>query len=245
MLAHQTLATTLITNEIGWVFIPGDPASIRARDTPVPLQAAICDIIGAGIVSDVTKTNETCITRIEVDNYWTGNPGSNTLFVVSHTNPPVDANIPILFFVNSYPLPSTGLGPSESRFLLAFNHESFKRAEERRKAMFLDGERSWFHCIPENSDFVAFASNLVVAAQISTNLMSYYEIIRDGERQNPPLSQIRIDSEMSLWNCRYWMTTNFMWQIWDDPKLYGNARHAINNGFYSKTRSFFPRQPQF
>jgi hypothetical protein len=238
----QTLAANPTTNASGT--FPGD--SVRARRSPIPLQAAICDIIGTGFATGVTEIGDDRITRIEVENYWIGNPGSNTLFIVSHTNPPVSDQTPILFFASSYHLPEKRSAWVELHFLMAFHNDEF-RLEERRRALpvFYAGDRSWIPCVPENEGMVAFASNLVVAAQISTNKTEYYEFLRDGQNQNFPSSQIWIDAETSFWNSRCWMDTNMMWRAWDDPQLDAGARNAVNSAFKTKNRSFFPRPPQF
>jgi len=74
----------------------------------------------------------------------------------------------------------------------------FWQENEPRDPWFYDNERSWFYATPENSDLLAFASNLVVSAQITMNRMAYYELIRDGFTQHVPDSRIYKDSEMSF-----------------------------------------------
>ena len=245
-LAGNIFADELATNSFGWVFAPGSPAALRAHQSPLPLQAAICDIIGIGHVADVAESGRERITRIEVDNYWIGSPGTNTLFLVSHTNPPVNAEVPILFFASSYSFPDKGVSLSEARFEMAFRNAEFRQEEwKRSRPVFYDRERSWIPCIPENEAEIVFASNLVAAAQTTPNRTAFYEIIRDGHRLDAPSPRIWIDAETSFWNCRDWMDTNMMWQAWDDPQLDDGARNAVNNAFKSTTRSFFPRPPQF
>jgi hypothetical protein len=221
-------------------------ARINSRQAPIPLQAAICDIIGTGFVTDVAESGDDRITRIEGVNYWVGDPGSNTLFIVSHTNPPVNANIPILFFANSYYLPDKGMSRSEIHFLMAFNNNEFRLEDRKRgQPVFYAGKRSWIPCMPENEAVISFASNLVAAAQTNHERTKYYEIIRDGHNANAQGSRIRFDAEMSFWDCRHWMDTNMMWRAWDDPQLADRLKTDVNNAYYSKARSFFPRPPQF
>jgi hypothetical protein len=246
LIAGQILAGNLMTNEIGWVFVPGAPATIRALQSPIPLQAAICDIIGTGMVADVAEVGDERIIRLEVGNYWIGDPGSNTLFVVSHTNPPVSASVPILFFINSYQLPDKATSRVDTHFLMAFNNEAFRMNDRRRNLPKLySGERSWIPCVSENENVIAFASNLVVAAQINANRTAYYEIIRNGYACDFEPLRVRIDAEMSFFSSQHWMDTNMMWQAWDDPQLDARLKNFINSAFHSKTRSFFPRPPQF
>jgi hypothetical protein len=242
LIASQALAACLATNASG-VF-PGD--NVRARQSPIPLQAAICDVIGTGLVTDVTEAGDERIIRIEVGNYWVGDPGSNTLFIASYTNPPASAQIPILFFASSYHLPDKRNAWVELHFLMAFNNNEYRLDERKRSQPVLyAGERSWIPCVPENEAMIVFASNLVSAAQIATNRMEYYEAVRDGQNQSFPSSRIWIDAETTFWDSAYWMGTNMMWQAWDDPQLDDGARNAVNNAFKSTTRSFFPRPPQF
>ena len=213
--------------------------AIRARQSPLPLQAAVCDIVGVGKVTSVSTNDWGEIAQLSGDNYWIGNPGSNTLSISANRLFLPVSSTSIVFFATSYVLPNYYLG-TEPRLSLLFKMPEYRQSREPGEPWFYDNERSWFYATPENGELVAFASNIVTAAQISTNRLAFYELLRDGFRLNPPESRIHIDSEMAFIGCRHWMPTNFMSQIWPDPLLPDIPRADINNGFMLKTGRWLP-----
>ncbi len=218
---------------------PEDAVAIRSHQAPLSLQAAVCDIVGVGVVTGMSTNRWGDIAHLSVDNYWIGNPGSNTLSVSANRSALTVTNTPIVFFATSYELPHYYIG-EELRFRLLFKMPEHRQGKQPQDPWLYDNERSWFYATPENADLVAFASNLVNTAQISTNRLAYYELIRDGFRLKPPESRIHIDSEMSFIYCRHWMPTNFMIQVWSDTLLPSVPRADINNSFMLRTGHWLP-----
>ncbi len=218
---------------------PEETAAIRARQSPIPLQAAVCDIVGVGVVTGISTNQWGDVAHLAINNYWIGNPGSNTLSVSASHSALTVTNTPIIFFATSYTLPQY-YSRSEYRFSLLFRMTEYRQARQPREPWFYDNERSWFYVTPETADLVTFASNLVNTAQVSTNRLAYYELVRDGFKLNPPESRIHIDSEVAFISCRHWMPTNFMTQVWSDALLPDIPRADINNSFMLKTGHWLP-----
>lgn len=214
-------------------------AEMRAYESPIPLQAAVCDIVGIGIVTDLSTNYWGATAHIAVSNYWAGNPGTNTLGISANYFGLTVTNTPIVFFASSYALPRAPY-ISEYRFSLLFCMPRFSQGKQPREPWLYDNERSWFYATPENAEMVTFASNLVHVAQVTTNRQDYYELVRDGFRLSPPGSRIHIDSEVTFINCRYWMPTNFMMQIWSDSLLPDSLRDEVNNSYMLETGHWLP-----
>ncbi len=232
-------SSALAEEDEGSSWTPEERVAFRARQSPLPLQAAVCDIIGIGTVTDISTNQWTEVAHLSVSNYWIGDPGSNTLSISANKLLLPVSSTQIVFFATSYALPHYYLG-SEQQFGMLFTMPTYRQSRQSVEPRFYDDERSWFYATSENASLVAFASNLVVSAQISTNRMAYYEVIRDGFRLNPPESRIHIDSEVSFINSRHWMPTNFMQQIWSDPLLPNEPRADVNNSFMMRTGHWLP-----
>lgn len=201
----------------------------------LPLQAGVCDIVGTGIV---TGNNTNGIT-INVENYWVGNPGSNTLEIQMFSFKPPVTNTPIVFLASRYSS-FFALEPEACRYSYIFDMNYHRNRNQPDGLWLFENEYSWFPIVPTNTALVAFASNLVYAAQITANTNRFYEIIRDGYRDNPPTSRIHKDSAWTFQNCRYFMPTNFMRQIWNDDLLTNEIRSDVNNAYRLETGIFLP-----
>ena len=238
-IASVFASSALAEEDEGSSWTPEERLAFRVRQSPLPLQAAVCDIIGIGTVTGISTNQWTEVAHLSVSNYWIGDPGSNTLSISGNKLFLPVSSTQIVFFATSYEMPQYYLG-SEQQFGMLFAMTTYRQSRQSVEPFFYDGERSWFYSTPENASLVAFASNLVVSAQISTNRTTYYETIRDGFRLNPPDSRIHIDSEVSFISCRYWMPTNFMQQIWSDPLLSNEPRADVNNSFMMRTGHWLP-----
>lgn len=214
--------------------------AIRARQSPLPLQAAVCDIVGVGTVTGISTNSWGEVAHLDVDNYWIGNPGSNTLSVSANMLFLPVTSTSIVFFATSYTLPHYYYMGAVSRLSLLFKMPEYRQSREPQDPWFYDNERSWFHVTPENAALVAFASNLVQTAQVSTNRLAFYELIRDGFRLHPPETRIHVDSDVTFIGCRHWMPTNFMEQIRSDPLLPTYLGDIINNSYKLRTGHWLP-----
>ena len=232
-------SSALAEEDEGSSWTPEERVAFRARQSPLPLQAAVCDIIGIGTVTDISTNQWTEVAHLSVSNYWIGDPGSNTLSISANNLLLPVSSTQIVFFATSYVLPHAPY-ISEYRFSLLLKMPEYRQGRQAREPWLYDDERSWFYATPENASLVAFASNLVVAAQISTNRMVYYELVRDGFRLNSSESRMHIDSKVAFISCRYWMPTNFMQQIWSDPLLPNEPRADVNNSFMMRTGHWLP-----
>ncbi len=202
----------------------------------LPLQAAVCDVIGIGNLVSQSETNSI----INVSQYWFGTSQTNLLSI--HT---VDDEIlptggtNFVFFLSRY---STfgNLEPIECRYSYVFDMDYHRSRYEPDGMYLLNGNRSWFPATAENADMTAWCSNLVHASQVSTNRMAFYELIRDGYRLNPEPSRIHRDSYYTFMHINYFASTNFLQQIWSDTNLVGRARDWVNMGYQEETKTWLP-----
>ncbi len=101
ILLTLSMASNASTNEAAWTPPSGTDELLAEMFSPLPLQAGVCDIVGIGVVTNSTESS----ISINVENFWIGNPGSNTLTIsTDHALPPV-TNTPIVIFASSYALP--------------------------------------------------------------------------------------------------------------------------------------------
>ena len=216
-------------------------AARRARQSPIPLQAAVCDIVGIGTVTGISTNAWGEVAHLDVENYWIGNPGSNTLSVSGNKLFLPVTSTSIVFFATSYTLPHYyyQMG-TVAQLDLLFKMPVYRQSRAPEAPRFYDSDRSWLHVTTENSALVAFASNLVQAAQISTNRLTFYELIRDGYRLQPPGTRIHTDCDVTFIGCRHWMPTNFMEEVWSDPLLPDGPRADVNNSFMLRTGHWLP-----
>jgi len=204
------------------------------RISSLPVLAGICDIIGEGQITNIWQNDEGII--IAVDNYWCGDPGSDILFIKTKTNQIPIINTPIVFFLTShYGYSYTYTQHYSYNYVLNENKRNTLRLRSEGPVFFYD-DRSWLYS--NDTNIVLFASNLVVAAK-SNNTNMFYEVVRDGYHLNPVDSRIVEDSYFAFEQCKWFFTTNFIQQIWNDPLLTdGNIRDDINFNYYMMTGEY-------
>jgi hypothetical protein len=202
----------------------------------LPLQAAVCDLVGIGRILSKNSTNAI----VQVDQCWFGGTNDSVMALDNRDGHGFPTNgTPIVFFASRYTT-FLELEPLECHYayILDMDHH---RSQHQPDGLYLyDGERSWFPATTNNADVISFCSNLVYVAQVNTNLQAFYELIRDGYRLHPEPSRIRRDSEFTFMHCGYFMTTEYMQQIWTDPLLVGEARDWVNMEYQRKTKSWLP-----
>ena len=233
-LALNTIANAS-TNEFAWSPPLETNELLAERFSPLPLQAGVCDIVGIGVVTNSTVNS----ISLTVENFWIGNPGSNTLTISTDNAIPPVTNTPIVFFATKYSS-FLSLEPWQSRFTYIFDMEYHRQRFQPDGLYLYDSGLSWFPATAANAELVSFASNLVHAAQMTTNKMEFYTIIRDGFRLYPETSRIHRDSETLFDYCSYWGGTNFMKQIWSDTLLPMRLRGTLQTSYRLQTDDTLP-----
>ena len=200
---------------------------------PLPLQAAVCDIIGIGKLESRTSTGA----LIRVSQYWFGNQQTNI----------IDANVDndyipaggtnFLFFLARPVAMTNEYGLPISRRPFMFKMEEARRFQVPNSRPFLfGGARALIPVVSENTEIINWSSNLVHTAQVNPDLYAFYELVRDGYRLNPASSRIHRDSVWTF--CMYdtfFLTTNLIERIWADTNLTGWARGGARNTYWKKT----------
>ena len=235
----KTLKTLLVASAaLSGAFVLSEPTSVYMTYGDIiatlPLQAATSDIIGVGRVTNAWEHGIV----LSVDNYWHGDPDSNSLSIAMKSFQPPVANAPIVFFLSTHSK-FFGFVPATFRYYNMLNTGLLESLYEPDGLWFFDNKRSWFNINETNAAMVAFSSNLVHAAK-SNNTNLFYEVMRDGIRSAPPESRIHRDSQATFVFCHHYMSTNFMQQIWSDPLMPEPVRAWINTGFYNKTQTWLP-----
>lgn len=205
-------------------------------NSALPLQSAVCDVAGIGRVLSQTGTDAT----IQVDQIWYGSATNNLVELDMNGEHPLPTNsVPFVFFVSRYGT-FLNLEPMECRYSYVFDMDHHRSRYQPDGLYLLNGERSWFPATTNNADMVAWCSNLVHVAQVNTNQQAFYELIRDGYRLHPETSRIHRDSKYTFMHSNYFMSTDFMSQIWGDPLLVGRARAWVNMSYQQETKTWLP-----
>ena len=214
---------------------PGyDP--LLAIESSLPMQAAVADVAGIGVV---THNNGTSVV-VSVNTYWVGNPGNtNCLHITGGDTLPPVTNTPIVLLASLYS-GFVKVDPPMCKFAYIFDKSDIANRYAADGLFLVSDEHSWFNASAINFAEVAFTSNLVFAAQVSPSMQAFYELIRDGYRLYPKSSRIHTDSLAAFDLCEYYMPTNFMISLWGDPLLTNIVRDCVANGYWIKTGSFPP-----
>ena len=211
------------------------------RRNPLPLQAAVCDVVGIG--TPVARTEDDLM--LQVSQYWFNGIQTNITSVPF----PSDSVLPegvtnFLFFIvkrlsRENGVPIEEVEDPRSRYSYMFG------MEEARSQYLPDdplrliiGVSSLIPVTTNNADLISWCSNLVYTSQVSPNRQAFYELIRDGYRLNPESSKISRESLNALNFGPYFMPTNFIRQIWSDTNLTGRMRDEVNNAHWMMTRTF-------
>ena len=213
------------------------------RLNPLPLQAAVSDVIGIG--TPVARTEDNLL--VQVSQCWFSDVQTNRINVPFPRDVAFSDGITNFLFFLARPLPSEKgvqiaepTEPTRSRYSYMFEMEGARSQYlPDDPYSLLNGIYSWIPVTTNNADLINWCSNLVHSSQVSPNLQTFYELLRDGYRLNPESSRIHRESRYALDFAPYFMTTNFMRQVWEsDTNLIGWARADVNNAFYMKTRTF-------
>ena len=198
----------------------------KSAERSIPINAAVGDIIGIGRVTNAW--HDTSLDRwigsvdLVVDEFWRGNPGTNSFTIPLgwYWQPPV-TNTPLVFFLTKYPSYREGSYKEHENPNLVrnmFNMDEFRARVEPKGLWFLGSENKWFHVTDENADLFAYASNLVFAVE-SNDMHAFYRTMRDGMNNHPIGTPMFDDSCLVLERCVEFMSREFIQRIWKDPNF--------------------------
>ena len=200
-------------------------------DSALPLLAGICDVAGIGELESQTGTNAV----IRVIQYWLGNSQTNTLDVhVPDGNALPTGGTQFQFFLSKHSQIAT-LEPVTQRYAFLFNMEEARSKSLPDGLRLLGGRRSFVPVTEDNAALISWSSNLVQVLQVNPNIQAFYELIRDGNDQNPPASRMHRDSEIAFSHCGYYIPVDFMRQMLSDTNTY--ARGYIRSEYRRVTDS--------
>jgi hypothetical protein len=204
--------------------------------SPLPLQAAVCDVIGIGRA--LRQDNK--YATFQIDLLWHGSVTNNPVqFYRGNAQPMPTNGTPIVFFASKYQS-FLNLKPSECHYSYIFDMAYHRNRYQPDGLYLYSANRSWFPATGENATMVNWCSNLVHVSQVSTNRQAFYELIRDGYRLNPEPSRMHRDSKYTFMHFHYFNDTNFMKQVWSDTNLVGWARAWVNMSFQGETKAWLP-----
>jgi hypothetical protein len=201
----------------------------------LPTQAFLCDIVGTGRV--IGSSPHTF--RIEVDNYWLGNPGSNSLDIAANDLIPPVTNSPIVFFAttNSYFKHDIAEPLSllcqwsflTNRVIDPAQTEQGETVVVFPAPLHLIGDGlSWFPAEKEVDGITEFASNLVHRARIQADYSAFYNIVRDGTRVSAEVSpRIFRDSFLQLLYWGIYDSGTYRQVILDDTQISDRAKGIL------------------
>ena len=201
---------------------------------PLPLQAAVCDIIGIGELESLTSTGA----LIRVSQYWFGDPQTNIInaAVSKYVALPSGGTNFVFFLAIALALTDEeGLPRGREPFMFKMEEARRSRVPNSRPFLF-GGNLSVIPVVPENAKIINWSSNLVHTAQVNPDFHAFYELIRDGHRLNPHTSRMHQDSvwTFNLYG-RCFLTTNFMEQIYYDTNLTDWARSGVYQTYWKET----------
>ncbi|MGI5868949.1 MAG: hypothetical protein ACOX9C_05860 [Kiritimatiellia bacterium] len=202
----------------------------------LPLQAAVCDVIGIGRALSQDDKYAT----FQIDQLWYGGVTNNPVqFYRKYAQPLPTNGTPVVFFASKYQS-FLSLEPAERRYYYIFNMAWHRDRYQPDGLRLYNPDRSWFPATAENAALVNWCSNLVQVSQVNTNRQAFYELIRDGYRLNPKPSRMNRDSEYTFMHFYCFNDTNFMKQVWSDTNLVGWARAWVNMSFQGLTKTWLP-----
>ncbi len=146
-----------------------------SRDAAIiPFLVAHSSAAGIGrFVGDCSTTNVSFV-DISVQQWWTQDPGTNTVRIRKIDGIPDEwifpTNVPVVFFAKT----KAQWYGKNAEYLLT-------NAAERAELTFGNVDRSWFRTTRDNGLVHAFATNLWGCLRADLNLTNYYAVMRDAE----------------------------------------------------------------
>jgi hypothetical protein len=121
-----------------------DTFSYLDLNAALPLQAAVCDVIGVGRA----EVQSNYYVRFHIDQFWYGDATNNpVVFHIGRGKQMPTNGTPLVFFASKYESFLT-LKPSECHFSYILDMDHHRSRHEPDGLYLYDGERSWFPATP-------------------------------------------------------------------------------------------------
>lgn len=187
------------------------------------------DYIGVGkFVGDCSTTNVS-FADISVQQWWTPDPGTNTMRIRKINRLPDEwifpTNVPVVFFVATK---ADWYGENAEFYMT--------NAEERAELTFINADRSWFRVTRDNGLVYAFATNLWGCMRANPNPTNYYAVLRDTERTVSEQNswRVRLDAYEGLSWLFHDATESYLAEKLNDPLLSPVMKGSVRATLYDK-----------
>ncbi len=195
----------------------------------IPLLVAHSSAAGVGMfIGDCSTTNVSFV-DISVQQWWTPDPGTNTVRISKIKNLPDEwifpTNVTVVFFAKTK---AQWYGQHAEYYLT--------NAEERAELTFGDVDRSWFRKTRDNELVYVFATNLWGCLRTNLNLTNYYSMLRDAERTVSKQNswRVHIDASKSLSWFLNDLSESDLAEKLDDPLLSPVMKGSVRATLYDK-----------
>lgn len=182
------------------------------------------DYVGIGhFIGDCSTTNVS-FADISVQQWWTPDPGTNTVRVRKIDRLPDEwifpTNVPVVFFVATK---ADWYGENAEFYLT--------NAAERAELTFINADRSWFRTTRDNGLVYSFATNLWECMRTNPNPTNYYAVLRDTERMVSEQDswRVRLDAYSALSWFLDDLSESDLAEKLDDPLLSPIMKNSVGN----------------
>ena len=187
------------------------------------------DYIGVGrFIGDCSTTNVS-FADISVQQWWTPDPGTNTVRIRK-----IDrlfeewifpTNVPVVFFIA---IKADWYGTNATFYIT--------NAAERAQLTFINADRSWFRTTRDNGLVYDFATNLWECMRANPNPTNYYTVLRDTERtvSEQDSWRVRLDAYEGLSWLFHDASESYLAEKLNDPLLSPIMRNSVGNRLWDR-----------
>ncbi len=182
------------------------------------------DYVGIGqFIGDCSITNVS-FADIHVQQWWTPDPGTNTMRIRKISNLPDEwifpTNVPVVFFVAT----KADWYGNDAEFYLT-------NTAERAELTFINADRSWFRTTRDSGLVYAFATNLWECMRANPNPTNYYAVLRDTERtvSEQDSWRVRLDAYEGLSRLFHDASESYLAEKLDDSLLSPIMKNSVGN----------------
>jgi len=198
---------------------------VSKRAVTIPQLVKYSGTAGVGrFIGDCSTTNVAFV-DIAVDQWWTTDPGTNTVrfykIFGKEEHWVFPTNVPVVFF-----------GMTKEEWYGEVAERALAQSGENGKDItFNNQERSWFRVSRDNGLLYSYATNLWVCARTNPNEARYYTVLRDIEREIPvEVSwRVRHDNRAAFRHLLEEKPENFLTSKFNDPLISPLMKHSIGN----------------